>query len=246
MDVGLLVARASQTGLRVVCTLTAAVCSQSLERNAGGQLSPAGVDQIKRLSDDLDMSEAVCERYFLAAPTAPTDDPIFEGMTDVLSRARLYFYYERRQLLQAICDLVKGRDSNGMCVDDREWLVDVTNDVLLTPDDSNLPRNLIRGIARLTEECKSAGTRDEVKRIRAVADRQRVCSCTVVYRHLPSCTVVYRRVLSCAVVHRRVLSCTVVYCRVLSCTVVYRRVPSCTVLHRALCFGAVRWVSPVC
>ncbi len=76
---------------------------RSLETNELKRLSAAEVADVKKLSEDLQLSENTCLRYYQAAPTASEVDPMFDNASDILGRAKLFFYYERRQVCVCVC-----------------------------------------------------------------------------------------------------------------------------------------------
>jgi hypothetical protein len=86
------------------------------------------------------------------------------------------------QVLLAIDNLVTGRDLAGLPEAQRRRLVDVTDDVFIRPSHSKeatLALNLMQGIRQMGEDIAAPPpprhSRDNVKYVRAVADRQTVC-----------------------------------------------------------------------
>ncbi len=155
-----------------------ALCTHSRNlESESGRLKASDIAIVKELSDNLQLSESVCLRYFQSAPSALDLDPMFHSASDLKQRARLFFYYERRQLLLAVDNLVNGRDSTMLPEVMRLRLVDSTTDVFLTPahaGDTSLPVNLMDGIRAMGEEAREAAASDTMKHVRAIADRQTV------------------------------------------------------------------------
>ena len=73
-------------------------CRRSLETNESKRLSKEEIADILKLSAELSLSETMCLRYYQAAPTATEVDPMFDNASDIYGRAKLFFYYERRQV----------------------------------------------------------------------------------------------------------------------------------------------------
>ena len=141
-------------------------------------MTPADLAAVKLLAEELSLSENVCPRYYRAAPTALEVDRFFESAPDVAGRARLFLYYERRQVLLAIDNLVKGRNTASIPAAKRLRLIEDTNSVFIReerPGEATLPINLMAGIRSMTDDAAAAAGKDNAKHVRAIADRQAVC-----------------------------------------------------------------------